>query len=128
MVGSSAEIGHLFEYNGNRMPIVLANTWDHMLTICQNTTDEQIDVTREKLVRWYVSKMTQIKEQIAVIFNETTQLSSSLSPSSPPSSSTPSTKEGLGFHKIFAGLFTYLFEWFSKNWFDEKTFLSTSSS
>ena len=125
VVGSSAEIGHLFEYNGNRMPVVWANTWDHMLAICQNTTDEQIDFRREKLTQWYVSKMTQIKEQIAVIFNETTQFSSSSSPSSSPSSL---TKEGLGFHKIFVGLFTYLLEWFSKNWFDEKTFLSTSSS
>ena len=75
VVGSSKEIGHLFHYNGNNMPLVTADSWGRMLAICQNMTDDMIDRKREELARWYVNKMTQIKERITAVFNETTLLS-----------------------------------------------------
>ena len=42
VVGDPTEISRLFHYNGNVMPLLTADTWDKMLAICQNMTDDQV--------------------------------------------------------------------------------------
>ena len=42
VVGEPDQISHLFHFNGNVMPLLTTDTWDKMLVICQNMTDEQV--------------------------------------------------------------------------------------
>ena len=71
VVGSKDEVGHLFHYNGADMPLITADSWPSMLTICQGMTAAQIDEKRRELVMWYVNKIDHIKDLIGNTFNIT---------------------------------------------------------
>ena len=42
VVGTPDQISHLFHFNGDVMPLLMADTWDKMLVICRSMTDEQV--------------------------------------------------------------------------------------
>ena len=42
VVGEPDEISQLFHFNGDVMPLLTADSWDDMLDICQNMTDDEV--------------------------------------------------------------------------------------
>lgn len=69
LVGSTYELERAFEFEGDFPPFLFAESYEKALEISQQKTNEEINIMREKVVKWYIDRISLIKRRIRLFLD-----------------------------------------------------------
>ena len=69
VVGGSYEVNNVFAFEGDKPPLIYAESNEVALGICRNMSNNEIDIRRNELTKWYLDRITLIKRRISYFAN-----------------------------------------------------------